>query len=167
MMHPAHRVRWRSRGRRRCGARRQQRSLWDSARLPSDQLPDGPEGSGPSGQHGFSDTAPFSPRMHAAQQPKQHGAQPPAAAESDQAPSAAAVSASPPADAGPGQATIPYDWAISIDERGESRVDSGGGRLIVGGSGEGPRSRRSQLCSRRRHPGSDCSRRAACRGGSR
>lgn len=119
----------------------QQRSLWDS-HLPSDQLPISSEEAGPSAQpqqqHGFADTAPFSPRLHSPSQARPA----PAAPAPDQAPQAAA--SAPPADAlaaeaaaaDAGQAAIPYDWAISIDERGGARVDSEGGRLLVGSGAE-------------------------------
>jgi hypothetical protein len=116
----------------------QQRSLWDS-HLPSDQLPISSEEAGPPSsplgqqQHGFHDTAPFSPRMHSPPPPRPT---PPPAAPSQAPPAAAsAPAADAPAQeaaADAGQAAIPYDWAISIDERGVARVDSEGGRLLVG-----------------------------------
>ena len=122
----------------------ERRSLWDSTPLPpDDDNADGARqlsGSSSDAAHAPSDGPPLVPRPPPLGPPAGEApAQSPAQAPAGQAiplpgPVSMPETAQGPEDtaAADGHATIPYDWAISIDDTGRASVESGSGRVAVG-----------------------------------
>ena len=123
----------------------ERRSLWDSTPLPPDDDDDDDSrhvsSSSSDAAHAPPDSPPISPRLPPPLAPiESRPTQSPAPVPAGQAmplPGPVSVPESAQATGGTagaadGQATIPYDWAISIDNGGLATVESGSGRLAVG-----------------------------------